>query len=294
MTDKTRSLAEVVEAIEDGMTIGIGGWGARRKPMAFVRELCRSSVKDLTLVSFGGPDVGLLCAAGKVDRVVYGFVSLDVVALDPYFRRARERGEVAARELDEGMLYWSIYAAALRLPFLPIRAGFGSDVMSFNPDLRTVASPYGDGEELVAMPALNLDVAVIHANRADARGNAQVLGPDPHFDELLCLAAAEAYVTAEQIVRTEDLLSEGCIHSLHVNRSAVTGVAEVPFGAHPTSCVPDYDLDADHIREYARSATDPESERAYLAFYVDVLDHAEYLAAVGGEAKIRLLTATSF
>ena len=87
------------------MTIGIGGWGSRRKPMSLVRAILRSDLKDLTVVSYGGPDVGLLCAAGKVRKLVYGFVSLDSIPLEPHFRAAREAGRIEATELDEGMFY---------------------------------------------------------------------------------------------------------------------------------------------------------------------------------------------
>src|SRR6266516_931143 len=179
MTDKRISDGEVVARLADGMTIGIGGWGSRRKPMALVQAIARSALKDLTVVSYGGPDVGLLCAAGKVRKVVYGFVSLDSIPLEPHFRLARQSGSIEATELDEGMFQWGLYAAALRLPLLLTRSGLGSDVMRVNPELRTVRSPYDDGEELVAVPALHLDVALIHMNRADAGGNGQYLGPDP-------------------------------------------------------------------------------------------------------------------
>jgi glutaconate CoA-transferase subunit A len=91
---------EVIGELRDGMTIGIGGWGARRKPMALVRELLRSPLKDLTVVSYGGPDVGLLCAAGKIRKLIFGFVSLDVIALDPHFRAARESGALEVMEID--------------------------------------------------------------------------------------------------------------------------------------------------------------------------------------------------
>src|SRR5436189_1347502 len=151
MTDKRTTEADVVAELRDGMTIGIGGWGSRRKPMSIIREILRSPLRDLTLVTYGGPDVGMLCAAGKVKKVVYGFVSLDSIPLEPHFRAARQNGTIAeAVELDEGMLQWGLYAASLRLPFLPTRAGLGSDVMSINPCLRTVRSPYDDGEELLA------------------------------------------------------------------------------------------------------------------------------------------------
>src|SRR5579871_1323010 len=122
----------VIAELADGMTIGIGGWGSRRKPMSLVRAILRSPLKDLTVVSYGGPDVGLLCAAGKVKRLVYGFVSLDSIPLEPHFRAARESGAVDVTEYDEGMLQWALYAASLRLPFLPTRAGLGSDVVRLN------------------------------------------------------------------------------------------------------------------------------------------------------------------
>ena len=134
--DKRTTLADVVAELRDGMTIGIGGWGSRRKPMALVREILRSPLRDLTIVSYGGPDVGLLCAAGKVRKVVYGFVSLDSIPLEPHFRSARQAGAIETMELDEGMFQWGLQAAAYRLPFLPTRAGLGSDVMRLNPQLK--------------------------------------------------------------------------------------------------------------------------------------------------------------
>ncbi len=110
------------------MTIGIGGWGSRRKPMALVRAIFRSDLTDLTIVSYGGADVGLLCARRQgASKLVYGFVSLDSIPLEPHFpgaRKARRDPEVV--EWDEGMVQWGLYAAAERLPFLPTRAGLGS------------------------------------------------------------------------------------------------------------------------------------------------------------------------
>ncbi len=123
-------------------------------------------------------------------------MSLDSIPLEPHFQRARQAGAIAeVVELDEGMFQTGLRAAAQRLPFLPMRAGLGSDVMDNNPSLRTVTSPYDDGEELVAVPALRLDVALVHMNRADPRGNAQYLGPDPYFDDLFCMAAERAFVS---------------------------------------------------------------------------------------------------
>src|SRR5215469_9103587 len=164
MVNRVIGIDDVLAAVQPGMTIGIGGWGSRRKPMAFVRALARKGLTDLTVVSFGGPDVGLLIAAGAVRRVVTGFVSLDSIPLEPHFRRARQEGTIELTELDEGMMHWGLLAATQRLPLVATRAGLGSDVLRVNPGLRTVRSPYEDAEELIAMPALRLDVALIHLN----------------------------------------------------------------------------------------------------------------------------------
>ena len=268
--DKRTTPDEVVREIRDGMTLGIGGWGSRRKPMSLVRTILRSSLKDLTLVSYGGPDVGLLCAAGKVKKVVYGFVSLDSIPLEPHFRKAREAGAIEAVEFDEGMFQWGLYAAALRLPFLPTRAGLGSDVMLHNPELRTVRSPYADAEDLVAMPALELDVALVHLNRADTRGNAQFLGPDLYFDDLFCMAAKKRFVSCERIVPTEDFLKAGSVHTLRLNRTMVDGVIEAPNGAHFTECPPDYERDEAFQREYAATAKSPEAWSSFREKYLDI------------------------
>ncbi|WP_427923081.1 CoA transferase subunit A [Streptomyces sp. cg40] len=274
MTDKTMTADEVVSRLTSGMTLGIGGWGSRRKPMSLVRALLRSGIGDLTLVSYGGPDVGMLVAAGRVRRLVAPFVTLDSIPLEPRYRAARERGEFELTEVDEAMFMWGLRAAANRLPFLPVRAGIGSDVMRVNPALRTVTSPYEDGETFVAMPALRLDAALVHVNRADRLGNGQYLGPDPYFDDLFCEAADAAYVSCERIVDTAELTKEAPPQSLLVKRLHVTGVVEAPGGAHFTSCAPDHGRDEEFQRLYATTPWAEFSER-FLAG-----DEADYRSAV--------------
>ena len=282
--DKQMSVDEVVDTLEDGMTIGIGGWGPRRKPMALVRAIYRSGLRDLTLVSWGGADVGLLTRAGKVRKLVYAFVSLDSVPLEPNFQKARQEGTIPeVVELDEGMFNTGLQAAAQRLPFLPMRAGLGSDVLVHNPWIKTVTSPYDEGfghEELVAVPALRLDVALVHMNRADAHGNATYLGPDPYFDDLFCMAADRAYVSCEQVVDTAGLTYDTPVQRLLLNRMMVSGVVETPQGAHFTTCTPDYERDEKFQRAYAAAAGG--SEEDWQAFHDRFLagDEAAYQAAV--------------
>ncbi|MBE3001215.1 CoA transferase subunit A [Nocardiopsis sp. HNM0947] len=261
---------EIAGSLSDGMTVGIGGWGSRRKPMALVRAVCRSPVRDLTVVSYGGPDVGLLCALGKVRRVVAPFVTLDTVPLEPAFRAARQNGEIAFTEYDEGMFLFGLLAAAHRLPFLPTPVGRGSDVLRVNPELRTVRSPYpspgGEPEDLVAVPALHLDAALVHVNRADRRGNGQYLGPDPYMDDLFAKAAERTYLSCERLVDAFD----GPPQSLLINRATVSGVAETPGGAHFTSCEPDGPRDEAFQRRYAEAVRDPQLWEGFRARFVDV------------------------
>lgn len=280
MKDKRTTLDEAVSSVESGMTIGIGGWGSRRKPMAFVRALLRTDVTDLTVVTYGGPDIGLLCSAGKVVKAYYGFVSLDSAPFyDPWFSRTRTTGSVVAREMDEGMLRCGLQAAAQRLPFLPIRAGLGSSVPDFwDGELKTVRSPYGD-EDLLAMPALRLDAAFVHLNLGDRHGNAAYTGIDPYFDDLYLMAADRRYLSVERVVSTEELVEAVPPQALLVNRMMVDVVVESPGGAHFTTAAPDYGRDERFQRHYAEAASDDESWAQFVATYLSGSE-ADYQAAV--------------
>jgi glutaconate CoA-transferase, subunit A len=286
MTYKRKTLDDAVSSIESGMTIGIGGWGSRRKPMAFVRALLRTDVTDLTVVTYGGPDLGLLCSAGKVKRAYYGFVSLDSPPFyDPWFAKARTSGAIEAREMDEGMLRCGLQAAAQRLPFLPIRAGLGSDVRAFwGDELKTVRSPYPTGdsfEELVAMPALTLDAAFVHMNLGDAQGNAAYTGIDPYFDDLFLMAAQRRYLSVERVVPTDELVKSVPPQALLINRMMVDTVVEAPNGAHFTTAEPDYRRDEKFQRHYAQAAGSEDSWAAFVETYLSGSE-AGYQAAVRG------------
>lgn len=298
MSDKRTTDDEVVAGIESGMTVGIGGWGSRRKPMSLVRALLRSDVRDLHVVSYGGPDVGMLCAGGMVSRVTFAFVALDqwsdaagtsVPGLEPHFRQARQSGVVRGTEVDEGMLLLGLQAAAWRVPFLPTRVGLGSDLFRVDPDLRTVTSPYpgpdGESEELVAQPAITLDVALCHLDLADQAGNAAFLGPDLYFDDLMLEAAARRIVSVERIVPTEHLVAEaGDVTRLRVSRLLVDHVVEAPNGAHPTSCSPSYERDEDFQSAYVATAKDPASWDEFRARWLSFATEGDYQAALAASA----------
>ena len=276
--DKRMTEDEVVSRLESGMTIGIGGWAARRKPMSIIRAILRSDLTDLTIASYGGPDVGMLCASGKVSKLVSAFVSDDSVPLEPHYRVARQTGAVTERPMDEGMFLLALQASAWRVPFLPTRVGLGSDLFRDDPSLKTVTDPYGS-EELVAVPALHLDAAIVHYNRADEKGNAAFLGPDPYFDDLMLEAAATGYVSCEKLLSTEDLAEEAPLHTRRSNRMFVTGVVEAPNGAHPTSCTPDHETDDAFLRTYAGSAKGDGAWESFVAEYL-AGSEADYQKAV--------------
>jgi len=287
MLDKRMTVDDIVDQLSDGMTLGIGGWATRRKPMALIRAIARSSLKDLTLVAgYGGPDIGMLAATGKIRKLVFAFASLDHYPLEPHFRLARQAGAFEVLELDEGLFHWGLRAGAMKLPFLPSRVGIGTDIITQSGfDFKMVKSPYGDGEELVAMPAITPDVALIHAHRSDERGDLLTLSLDPLFDELLVRASGKTFATVEKIVSTAELDMRNNTRFNLVERAMITGVAEVPFGAHPTSAAPDYQLDLKHLKAYVDSAASPEAWVEYKAKYVD-LNQDDYVAAVGGAETI--------
>lgn len=285
--NKLTTTAEVIAQLRDGMTIGIGGWGPRRKPMALVREILRSPLKDLTVVSYGGADVGMLCAASKVKKLIFAFVSLDFIPLEPYFRAARQAGAIEVMEIDEGLLLLGLRAAAMRAPFIPTRTGLGTDVLRHNPEIKLIDSPYDD-RQWVAMPALPLDVALLHVDRADARGVCQVKGPDLYMDDLYARAAARTFVTCDELVAPEVFEQDDEARYVFWERSQTTGVVHAPCGAHPSSCTPLYGFDVRHFKEYAASAKDPGGWAQYYERYI-ACGEAEYLQRVGGVEAVHKL-----
>jgi glutaconate CoA-transferase, subunit A len=288
--DKRMTVNDIVDQLSDGMTLGIGGWATRRKPMALIRAIARSSLKDLTLMAgYGGPDIGILAATGKIRKLVFAFASLDHFPLEPHFRNARQAGAFDVLELDEGLYHWGLRAGAMKLPFLPTRVGIGTDIINQSGfEFRFVTSPYDDGEELVAMPALVPDVALIHAHRSDELGNILTLSVDPLFDELLVRAAKKSFATVEKIVPTAELDMKHNSRFNLVERAMINGVAEAPLGAHPTSAAPDYQLDLKHIKIYADSAASPEAWAEYSAKYIDVSE-ANYQVSIGGTDAVTAL-----
>ncbi len=270
MSSKLCSPDDVVSRLRSGMTIGIGGWASRRKPMAIIEAIVRSELRDLTVVGYAGPDLGMLCAAGKVASAVYAFASLDTIPLEPHFRRARENGEIVDVPHDEGTLLLGLQAASWRVPYLPTRAGIGSDLLALNPTFEVVANPWDPDDELVAVPALHLDAALCHLDIADASGNAAFLGADLFFDDLMLRAASgNRFISVDEIVPTAELERRaGTELRVAIGRMMVDGVVNEPRGARFTETAR-YQRDEAAQREYADAASSPEAWAAYRAKWID-------------------------
>ena len=286
--NKLQTSQQAVSTLQSGMTIGIGGWGPRRKPMALIREILRSDITDLTIVAYGGADVGMLCAAGKVKKLVFAFVSLDFIPLEPYFRQARQNAAIEVMEIDEGLMLLGLRAAAMQAPFIPTAVGLGTDALAGNVDIQSIDSPYDD-KEWLAMPALNLDAALVHVDRADNRGVCQINGPDHYMDDLFVRAAKHVIVSCDELVDTSHFHQDAReAHSVFWERSCTNVVVHTPYGAHPSSCTPLYGLDAAHFKTYAASAKEDGGWQAYFDEYVSITEE-DYLDKVGGADAVKAL-----
>ncbi|MDP8924941.1 MAG: CoA transferase subunit A [Chloroflexota bacterium] len=265
MSDKHRSLAEAVATIEDGSVLALGGNTLHRAPAAAVHELVRQGRRGLELVKTAGAyDVDLLCGTGCASAVSAGFVGYEnVFGLAPLYRRAVEGGRVEAREHACYTVIAGLRAAAQGVPFMPINALQGSDLPRAR-DFRTVRDPYSD-REVVAVPAIVPDVALIHVHEADAEGNGRIVG-SLFEDTLMVRAAKRVILTAERIV-------DGASFAEDPERTTIPGflvdaVVEAPRGAWPTSCAGLYDYDEEYLGRLVAAAADEGALRRFVEEHV--------------------------
>lgn len=286
--DKRCDLAALAAQVREGDCVAIGGGLSWREPMAVLRELVRQGTGKLKLVgSAHGIDVDLLCGAGLVAASGESYVGFEQdFGMAPNYRRACEAGAVELRDNCCYTLVQQLRAAVAGLPFMPMRSARGTGFMDLHPEFKTMACPY-TGEELLLVPALRPDVAIIHAQYGDAHGNLHIEGP-PVADILFAQASAKIVATVEKLVTTAELAAMGAT----IPYFYVTALAEVPHGAHPTACYPFYAYDRRHTAEYHRLAGESAAafREGYLQKYVyDCPHHADYLAAIGGAETLARL-----
>jgi glutaconate CoA-transferase subunit A len=275
--DKRTALMDAVADVPDGATLAVGGNLLHRGPFAFVREIARQGTRNLEIVKTAGAyDVDLLAAAGCLRAASCGFVGFEnEFGLAPSYRRAVEHGTVEAREHACYTVIQALRAAAYGLPFMPAAGFEGSDLPAAR-GFKRVADPY-TGEEVLAIPRLRPDLAVIHVVEADIRGNGRIYGTQ-FEDVLMAQAAATVILTAERIVDTAELTRQPELTT--IPGFLVHAVVHAPGGAWPGSCFPLYDYDADAVRAYLDLARDPERLRAYLD-ETAARDHAAHATPIG-------------
>lgn len=291
--DKRTSLEDLAAMVDDGATVAVGGGLSSREPMAVLRAMLRRGARGLRVVgSAHGIDIDLLCGGGAVSCCSESYVGFEQdFGIAPNYRRACEAGDVQVDDSCCYTLVQQLRAAIMGLPFLPIRSVRGTGIAGLHPEYRTMTCPY-TGEELLLVPAIAPDIAILHAQYGDAQGNLRIEGP-PVADVLFAKASRRVIASVERIVSTEHLVELGGITIPHFY---VAALAEVPMGAHPTACYPFYAYDRQHTRLYhdaARGGTEHFAETYLKQFVEECRDHDAYCERVGGEAIRRRLASWS-
>lgn len=262
MQDKRTSLAAAIGSIRPGARLALGGNTLHRGPCAAVHEIVRQGIGGLEIVKTAGAyDVDLLAATGLATSASVGFVGFETVyGLAPNYRRAVEAGSLTVNEHACYSVIAGLRAAIQGVPFMPIAGMFGSDLIAAR-GFKTIADPY-TGEEVVAIPALTPDVAIIHVQEADEFGNARIIG-GVFEDALMAQAARRVIVTAERIV--DGALFEATPELVSIPALYVDAVVEAPRGAAPCGCAGEYGYDRDYLDAYIAASRDPERLRRFIA-----------------------------
>lgn len=261
MRDKLITLADAIASIPDGARLALGGNTLHRGPGAAVHELVRQGRRGLEVVKTAGAyDVDLLCATGCAASVAAGYVGFEApLGMAPGYRRAVEGGRVEAREHACYTVIAGLRAAIQGVPFMPVAGMGGSDVPALR-GFRWLEDPY-TGAEVVVVPALAPDVAIVHVQEADARGNARIVGT--RFEDVLMVEAARrVIVTAERIV--DGAAFEAAPEATAIAGFMVDAVVEAPGGAWPFSCAGVYDADAAFLAAYVAAGRDEAGLRRFV------------------------------
>ena len=254
-----------------------------RLPVALTFELIRRGLKNLDIISLEAPFLfDVLIGAGCVrslDTAYCGFASPTLgFAHMPCFRRAVEGGTIQMKENIGDCFILGFEIGRLGVPFLALRSLSGSDVLATRPEyFKPIRSPYTE-EEMIAIPAYNPDVALIHAKQADVFGNVLLEEPGFGLDEKIAFASKKVIVSVEQIVPHEQLRGR-----VNIPHFLVSAVVEVPWGAYPTANHPFYEVDYRHLEKYLKAAREPATFQSYLEKYVfECPAHSTYVELACG------------
>lgn len=287
LMDKLMTEKEAISRfVYDGCYIGTELYGTVRCPMTLVREVLRQGIKDLRVAGQGVTELDLWLAAGIVKALDLTYIGLEVYGTSNALRRAVESGQVEkVVEWSNGGLSWRFKAASMGVPFLPVRSMLGTDTLKYSA-AKVVECPF-TGEKLALLPALILDVGLMHVHRADRFGNCQIEGITG-FGLEFARACKRLIVSAEEIVSTDEIRR-------YPDRTAVPyflvdAVVHAPFGSHPGEMVYVYCRDEPEIKAWVQASETADGAQAYLREWAyDVADHEAYLGKVGQARLARLV-----
>lgn len=286
MIDKRMTEREAISRfVHDGDYIGTELYGTVRCPMSLVNEIVRQGKRDLRIAGQGVLELDMLLAAGLVRKIDLTYIGLEVYGISNALRREVESGRVeSCVEWSNAAIAWRFKAAAMGVPFIPVRSMLGTDTFRYSA-AKVVRDPFG-GDPICLLPALVLDVGLIHVHRADQFGNAQVDGIVGFCAEL-ARASKRLIISAEEIISTDEIrrTPERTIIPYYL----VDAVVEAPYGSHPGEMCGYYERDEAQIREWVEASKQEESALAYLKKYIlDLEDHQAYLDLIGEERLTRL------
>lgn len=281
LVDKVMTEEEAVSRfVYDGCYIGAELYGTVRCPMTLVREVIRQGIKDLRVAGQGVTELDLWLGAGIVKTLDITYIGLEVFGVSNALRRAVESGQVEkVVEWSNGGITWRFKAASMGVPFIPARAMLGSDTFKYSA-AKVVECPFS-GIKVCLIPALILDVGLIHVHRADKYGNAQIEGISGFAFEM-SRACKRLIISAEEIVDTEEIRRTP--DRTMIPYYLVDAVVHAPYGSHPGEMVYCYARDEEQLREWVSAAKTEAGARSYLDKYVhDLANHQAYLDLVGRE-----------
>src|SRR5262252_5926978 len=282
LREKVMSLEEAAALVPDGASVGVGGSTLSRTPMAMIWALIRANRKDLRCArSITSSEGELLLASGASRHLLTSWFSLGIVwGVSRIMRLYAESGRARFEEWSHLAMGMRFRAGAMGLPFMPVRSMLGSDVLRHCPDATEMNCPFTD-EKLLLVPALNPDVALIHVQRCDPYGNAQIDGL-PFMDVDLAMAADKVILTTERII-SNDQIRRAPDHT-KIPFMAVDAVVEVPFGAAPHECYGVYEPMLRHMEYYVGLVNgDPvKGMQQYIERFVHgPKSWSEFLALIG-------------
>ena len=274
------SLEEAISTfVQDGDVVGIGGLSFWRKPVSACREIIRQEKKNLTVCTFvGGIEVDMLIGGGCISEVKASFVGMEVFGMAPNYRKAIEEGTIKVSEESEASIALGLKCSYLKVPFMPLRGIIGTDFPNVRNDITQFEDPLGSGTQLMALPKIDLDVAILHVPFADESGNGNIAGA-VWLDDDMAKTAKKTIITCEKLVELEDI--RHLPGKAQLPMQTTQAVVKIPFGSHPTSCYPNYTFDPKHIQTYLKM-----DFNEYKQKFISKKSQAQYLEEAGGVQTI--------